>query len=109
MDAVAAMTVALAPKKALTSMALPHQKHRVMQTPQATAIPAKGRRAASPANAVRVTAMAATAASAVAVVSAAYAATRLPSPAQPKAKKPRKSSTWCARLTSPSPLPLQHR
>lgn len=110
MDAVAAMTVALAPKKAtLTPMARPHQRRRAILKPPPTAAATKALTAASPANAAHATAMAVTVASVVDAASAANAAMRHPNLAQPKAKKARKSSTWCALLTLPSPLLHLHR
>ena len=76
--AVAAMTVALALKKALTPMAQPHQRLQAIQKPLQTATPAMARKAASPANAVHVTAMAA---NVVDAVSVATATTLHPNPA----------------------------
>ena len=92
-DAVAAMTVALAPKKVLTPMAQPHQTRPAMQKAALTPTLLKARTAARPANAVHVTATAVTVASVVDAVSAANAAMPRPKPAQPKAKKARKLST----------------
>ncbi len=64
----------------------------------------KAKRAASPANAAHVTATVVTVASVVDAASAANAVMRQPHLAQHKAKKARKSSTWCALLTLPSQL-----
>ena len=89
-DAVAAMTVALAPKKVLTPMVQPHQTRPAMQKAALTPTLLKARTAARPANAVHVTATAVTVAS---VVDVANAAMPRPKPAQPKAKKARKLST----------------
>ena len=105
------MTAVRAPKKALTPMAQPHQRHPAMQKAALMPTLLKALTAASPANAVHVTATAVTVASVasvVVVVSAANAAMPRPKPAQPKAKKARKSSTWCALHTLPSPLQRLH-
>jgi hypothetical protein len=108
-DAVAAMTAALAPKKVLTPMVQPHQTRPAMQKAALMPTLLKALTAARPANAVHVTATAVTVASVVDAVSAANAAMRRPNPAQPKGKKARKLSTWCALLTLPSPQQRLHR
>lgn len=101
-DADAAMTVARAPKTAAwkPKQAL-HPMQRALRKPQSA--PPRAKKAVNRANVVRVTAMAVTAASEVAVASGVSARMRHRKLERPKTRKFKKSSTWYALPTLPSP------